>query len=160
MRVYHGSVFEIKRPDVRLSRNNLDFGPAFYVTSFQDQAERWAVRKSLRKLDKAIVNEYEMSSLAGYRVKRFKAADSEWLHFVCASRNGAEVYKDYDVIIGNVADDEVMKCVRMYMRGIWDEDRTLAEMVYYKQNDQIAVLSQHVIDEAFRFIGSYEVRQW
>lgn len=161
MRVYHGTILEIMHPEVGYTRSNLDFGPGFYVTTYKDQAEKWAIRKSLRKpkgTEKAIVNEYEVDDLGIYTVKKFADADSEWLHFVCDARNGIEVYKGFDVIIGNVADDEVMKCVRMYMRGIWDEKRTLDEMVYYKQNDQMAVPSQKVIDEAFHFVGSYEVK--
>ena len=34
MTVYHGSVVEIKSPDLKRSKRFLDFGPAFYVTTF------------------------------------------------------------------------------------------------------------------------------
>lgn len=34
----------MEHPDVQRSRKNLDFGPGFYLTSFREQAERWALR--------------------------------------------------------------------------------------------------------------------
>ena len=40
---------EIKEPEVIFSKNYLDFGPGFYLTTFQNQTEKWAKRKSLRK---------------------------------------------------------------------------------------------------------------
>ncbi len=38
MTVYHGSVVEIKSPDLKRSKRFLDFGPAFYVTTFREEA--------------------------------------------------------------------------------------------------------------------------
>ena len=46
MIVYHGSTLVIDTPDVEHSKRYLDFGRAFYVTSYRMQAERWA---ALRK---------------------------------------------------------------------------------------------------------------
>ena len=33
MLVYHGSYLEIKKPDIKFGRFNLDFGKGFYVTA-------------------------------------------------------------------------------------------------------------------------------
>jgi len=101
---------------------------------------------------------YEVSAFEKFRVKRFTEMNADWLNFVCDCRNGKNVYCNNDVVIGNVADDEVIKCVRMYMRGVWDEVRTIEEMKYYKPNDQIAFLSQLIIDETVSFKGSYGVK--
>ena len=157
MIAYHGSTVEIRKPDLKYSRNNLDFGKGFYVTTFKEHAEKWALRKSVRENKRAIVNVYEIGNLEKFRVKTFAEAGTDWLNFVCDCRNGKSVYFNYDIVIGNVADDEVIKCVRMYMRGIWDEARTIEEMRYYKQNDQIAFLNQKTIDEIIFFKGSYGV---
>ena len=43
MTVFHGSNMEIKNPAVSFSKNYLDFGKVFYVTTFQNQAEKWAL---------------------------------------------------------------------------------------------------------------------
>ena len=61
MIVYHGSTEIIKKPDVIHSKKYLDFGKGFYITTFEDQAKRWAVRKGMRQEKAAIVNVYELS---------------------------------------------------------------------------------------------------
>ena len=160
MRVYHGTILEIEKPDIRFSKKNLDFGVGFYTTTFAGQAERWAARRAMRSGTKAIVNVYEVADLSEYCVKKFADADREWLEFVVNCRRGQDIYKDYDAIIGNVADDDVFKCVNLFMDGVWDEERTLREIRYYQKNDQIAFMNQRVIDEAISFKESYEVDPW
>ena len=106
----------------------------------------------------AIVNIYEIGDMAGYRVKKFVDTDIEWLKFVVNCRNGKDVYEYYDAVIGNVANDDVFKCVNMFMDGVWDEERTLKEISYFKKNDQIAFLTQEIIDGIIVFKESYEVK--
>ena len=158
MIVYHGTTLEIRKPDIRHSKSHMDFGMGFYTTSFQTQAERWALRKGMRLSKPAIVNEYEIEFMERYRIKKFKDTDRAWLRFVVDCRNGKDVYKEYDAVIGNVANDDVFKCVSMYMDGIWDEVRTLNELRYFRRNDQIAFLTQEILDDAVKFIKSYEVK--
>ena len=43
MIVYHGSTEIIKNPDVVHSKKYLDFGRGFYITTFENQAKKWAV---------------------------------------------------------------------------------------------------------------------
>ena len=159
MIVYHGSTVVIKTPDIIHSKSFLDFGPGFYVTTYKEQAERWAYRKGMRLSMPAVVNVYDIDELSEYHIKRFTDTDTEWLQFVCDCRNGKEVYKGFDAVIGNVANDDVFKCVSMYMDNIWDEKRTLQELRYYKKNDQIAFLTQDIIDNVLKFREYYEVRQ-
>ena len=40
MIVYHGSSEVINNPDVNHSKNYLDFGKGFYLTSFENQAKK------------------------------------------------------------------------------------------------------------------------
>ena len=40
------------------------------------------------------------------------------------------------------------------MDGIWDEKRTLDELRYFRKNDQIAFLTQDVIDAVVKFTES------
>ena len=49
MIVYHGSTEIIKNPDVVHSKKYLDFGRGFYITTFENQAKKWAVRKGMRQ---------------------------------------------------------------------------------------------------------------
>ena len=159
MIVYHGSILEITDPDVGHSKAFLDFGKGFYVTTFPKQAERWAVRKAMRSgKGEPVVNVYEMKDdYSGFRVLNFRDPedDEAWLDFVCACRDGGEDYKQYDIIIGNVANDDVFKSVDMYRRGAWDKQRTLQEIKYFKKNNQIAFINNAVLKELLKFQSSY-----
>lgn len=157
MKVFHGSTIIIEHPDTEHSKKNLDFGQGFYLTTFREQAERWASRKSERENARAIINEFELSdNLTDYKVLRFESADEKWLDFVCSNRRGNDVGKPYDIIIGNVANDEVFKVVDLYFSGLWDKDRALQELRFYRQNDQICIKSQRAINGLLTFTSSYE----
>lgn len=158
MIVYHGSTDSIPRPDNRHSQNHLDFGRGFYVTTFQEQAARWAKRKAMRKGGSAVVNVYDLSeSFDGFNVLTFPEDNEAWLDYVCSCRKGSEDYLGYDLVIGNVANDDVFRTIDMYFRGIWDKERTIAELRFYKLNDQYCLISQAMIDQNLKFIRSYEV---
>ncbi len=43
------------------SKKYLDFGRGFYITTFENQAKKWAARKGMRQEKAAIVNVYELS---------------------------------------------------------------------------------------------------
>lgn len=159
MIVYHGSTESVNKPDVSHSKRYLDFGKGFYLTTFEEQARKWAVRKGMRQGKSAIVNVYEMpNNWESYRVLSFEKENEKWLDFVCACRRGEILNVDYDIIIGNVADDDVFKTVDLYFRGIWDKDRVLDELRYYKMNDQICIVNQHTLDRILTFQKSYEVK--
>ncbi len=142
MIVYHGTTDIIEKPDVKHSKKYLDFGKGFYLTTFEEQAKKWAVRKSMRQEKPAIVNIYEMEeNWNNYRVMSFDKENEKWLEFVCACRKGELLNTDYDIIIGNVADDDVFKTVDMYFRGLWDKKKVLEELRYYKMNNQICIVN-------------------
>lgn len=102
MIVYHGTTEIIERPDVKYSKKYLDFGKGFYLTSFEEQAKKWAKRKALRQGKTAIVNVYELpEQLDNCRVLSFDNENERWLDFVCACRKGEEVNQEFDIIITN-----------------------------------------------------------
>ena len=159
MRLYHGATCIVERPLVDRSRGNLDFGKGFYLTSYPRQAESWALRKADFQGTSACVNEYDLDEgkLESYRVLRFDEADESWVEFVCACRRGEPVYRDYDLIVGGVADDKVFLAVDMYYRGLWDMDATLQALRYYDVNDQWCFVTQRALDDALSFSRGWEV---
>ena len=48
MTLYHASTLCIDKPDVLHSRDNLDFGKGFYLTSLYEQAIRYSERFTRR----------------------------------------------------------------------------------------------------------------
>lgn len=160
MLVYHGSIYKIEFPDVKFSKKYLDFGQGFYLTTFQKQAEKWALRKADRiETGIATVNIYELKdNLKDYKVKKFDSDNESWLDFVCQCRKGEDVYKQYDLIIGPVADDDVFKTINMYFRKLWDKTKTLEELRYYKLSNQICITNQKAVEKLLSFKSSYIVK--
>ena len=159
MTVYHGSAFVVNKPSVDYSKKFLDFGVGFYIAADKKQAENWAKRKAIRSKGKAIVNVYKLTDdLIKYKNLIFDKEDGAWLDFIVMCRQGNVIYKQYDFISGSVADDDVFLNVDMYLRGIWDKDRALSEIRYYKTSHQICLVSQILIDHNLSFIKHYEVK--
>ena len=158
MIVYHGSTLVVDSPSASYSNRYLDFGVGFYVTADREQAERWARRKAVRLNATPIVSSYKLSDdLAAYKGLVFDKEDYAWLDFVAKCRSGGEEYKNYDFISGSVANDDVFVTVDLYIRGIWDRDRALSEIRYYKTSHQICLISQTLIDAELKFDKSYGV---
>lgn len=161
--LYHGSYTVVTQPQVDMSRAHLDFGRGFYATSYESQAKAWARRKAARLSARhtqasPIVNVYNAAELdERYRVLHFPENNEEWVEFGCSCRRGGDSYKDYDLIIGGVANDQVFAAVDMYYRGIWDMERTIRELTFYDRSDQYCFISQRAADELLAFIESYEV---
>lgn len=159
MIVYHGTTEIIEKPDVNHSKKYLDFGVGFYLTTYEEQAKKWAIRKGMRQEKTPVVNEYELNEQwEGYRVLSFDEENEKWLEFVCACRRGENLNKDYDIIIGSVADDDVFKTVDMYFRGLWDKQKVLEELRYYKMNNQICIVNQNTLEQLLTYKKSYEVK--
>ena len=152
MIVFHGGVSEIRHPDTRHSNSSVDFGPAFYLTSFREQAEKWARRRSLRLRKQPCVNEYELAEdWSGFRVLRFDGPDEPWFDFVCSCRMDGAEWQKYDIIMGRVANDDVYLTINRYLDGMMSKEAALAELRFSRPNDQIAINSQKALDSLFSF---------
>ena len=159
MKLFHGSNCEVAKPDVSHSRGSVDFGRGFYLTSYQEQAVRWAKRKAMRMNGEPVVNAYDFDErlLGGFRARRFECYDPEWLDFVCDCRIADFPGHEYEVIVGPVADDKVFEAVNMYFQGLWDAETTLAALAFFERNDQFCFASQRAVDILLRFEGAQGV---
>lgn len=155
--VYHGSFIEVSKPLVALSRPNLDFGQGFYVTDLQQQAERWASRIATRRLVDPVLNIYEFyleEAKKEYRYLKFESYDKAWLDFIVANRKGKMLWKNYDVVEGGVANDNVIDTVEDYIRGRMSAEAALVELSKHRPNNQFCILNQEIIDKYLRFVES------
>lgn len=159
MKLYHGSNTTVDNPDTRHSRERLDFGKGFYLTSVKQQAESWALRATANSGGVPIVTTYEvLDDMSGFRTLTFNETnDREWVEFVCQCRRGSNEYAHYDIVIGGVADDKVYRAVDMYFRGYWDIETTLEALRFYDVNDQYCFITQRAINALLTYTGSYEV---
>ena len=104
-----------------------------------------------------IAEKFPSKDSCNYKILSFEKETPEWLDFVCACRKGETVYQKYDIIIGNVADDDVFKTIDMYTRRIWDKERTLQELRFYNMNNQICIVNQTAMNEILTFKKFYYV---
>ena len=144
MRVFHSSNVIVKNPDVAHSRNFLDFGKGFYVTTLRLQAEQYARRFTLRGA-KAFLNEYELDEmrLAEFSVKRFDSYEEDWLNFVMKCRSGLDE-SAWDVVVGGVANDKIFRTVDLYFAGDITKGDALRRLSFEKPNNQIGVTVQNL----------------
>ena len=103
MKLYHVGFSIIEHPDLLHGRKNADFGQGFYLSSDLDFSKRWAkTRKGLT----SYINVYELDE-TDLNIKRFNR-DHEWFSYLFNNRhNQDDAFKDYDVIVGPIANDTI-----------------------------------------------------
>ncbi len=157
MTLYHGSTCKVETPLVKTGRQNLDFGPGFYLTLLKEQAERWAVITSSRKSVGAapLLNTYtfdlDAALAAGFRRLSFDSYNKEWLDFIADSRSGKQPWQGYDMVEGGVANDRVIEAVEAYLSGYASMEKTLGLLAYTEPNHQICLLNQEMVDMYLKF---------
>ncbi|WP_290380625.1 DUF3990 domain-containing protein [uncultured Duncaniella sp.] len=158
--LYHGSYIAVPSPLVGLGRKKVDFGQGFYLTNLHNQAKAWAETIAERKgrNTKPIVSAYTLdySSVknGGFRVKVFDSYNLEWLEYVIDCRRGGEMQKQYDIVEGGVANDNVIDTVEDYENGIITAEQALGQLRYKRINHQICILNQEIIDKFLTFKNS------
>ena len=158
-KVYHGSVEEVKNPEIREPNRSLDYGSGFYTTTSFDQAKRLVER---RMKDKGVavgyVNVYELDDEAINRLKTliFKKANEEWVNFVMKNRTERNFTHDYDIVYGPVADDSVYTQFTLFEGGIISMGTLIQELKTYKLVDQYLFHTEKAL-EAIRFVESIKI---
>ena len=144
MILYHASPTIIEQPDVFHSREHLDFGKGFYLTTLKEQAEKYAQR-FIRRGKKAYVHEFELiDDLSIYKVKTFCNYDEDWLDYVGCCRSGL-AHEIYDFISGGIADDKVFNTIDLYFAGEISKGDALKRLMYEKPNHQVCILNQEIV---------------
>lgn len=156
MKLYHSSTVSVEQPDTKHSREYLDFGKGFYLTSIYDQAERHAQRFVRRNRD-AWLNSYEFNFAdSDWNVLQFDSYNRVWLQFVSKCRAGKDD-TDYDLVIGGIANDKVIQTLDRYFEGELSESDTLGLLKYEKPNIQYCIRSQIMLDQCLTFIESHKI---
>lgn len=159
MIVYHGSTEIVKNPSTSIGRKNLDFGNGFYVTDLREQAVSWANRP-VNRSKKRWLNIYELNieeAIKEYRYLKFPKYDFDWLEFVVKNRKGEELWRNYDIIEGGIANDRVFNTIELYMAGLTPREDALERLRYEKPNNQLCLLNQELVDSCLSFISAEEI---
>lgn len=156
MRLYHSSYVPVVKPDTIHSRDYLDFGKGFYLTSIHEQAVRYAQR-FVRRQRQAWLNAYEFEfNLSEWKILELDNYDRDWLNFIANCRAGKDV-SDFDLVIGGIANDKVIQTLDRYFEGELSEDETLGLLKYEKPNIQYCIRSQSMIDKCLKHIESKQL---
>lgn len=167
MWLYHGSFCAVKDIDLELCNPHKDFGKGFYVTSSREQAQSF-VRLSLKRAktrglvsaDQSFgyVSAFRLMSVDRLKIKVFSSADIEWLHYIAANRDETmfpglpEQYREYDVVIGKIANDRTAATLQGYLEnafgiaGTEQADRIAIEtLLPNKLEDQICLKTPEAV---------------
>lgn len=157
MRLYHSSNVVVKAPDTLHSRNYLDFGRGFYLTTIYQQAVRYAQRFKRRR-QQAFLNIYEfsMSDVSKWRIMRFDSYDEAWLDFVAQCREGNDI-GDYDMVIGGIANDRVILTLDRYFAHEISQEEAIGLLRFEKPNIQYCIRSERMLRECLTFINSEQL---
>jgi hypothetical protein len=165
MIVYHGSLFRVEEPAIIISETGRDFGFGFYTTDIEDQAIRWARRKLLfdRKISstraEAVLNIYEYDEISANKnlnIKLFDNPSIEWLDFVIKCRSIKAYSHKYDIVIGNIANDNVGETISFVLNGVMRKEDALERLKFQKINNQICFNTDKSL-EHLKFIESKTV---
>jgi hypothetical protein len=158
MQLFHGSSLEVAEPRLIEQARGLDFGAGFYLTTSEEQANRFAdIVVNRRKSGIATVNVYEFDMEVAEKtlaVRRFKSADSEWLNFVTEHRLKTYSGNSYDFVVGAVANDTVMPTIQAYLAGFLTEEATLITLKASRLADQICLKSTKALS-LLQFVRAY-----
>lgn len=163
MILYHGSNTEIKHIDLNMCRPYKDFGQGFYLTTIKGQAVKMAKRVSRIYGGIPIISvyEYNESDLKGLQIRGFDNPTEEWAKFVLNNRN--KKYKDfsslecnhdnkYDIVIGPIANDDLVLLFRQFSSGLIDIEILIKEMKYKKLTNQYSFHSNEAIS-TLKWVG-------
>lgn len=156
MKLYHSSDVSVPVPDTEHSRDYLDFGKGFYLTSIHEQAVRYAQRFIRRNRD-AWLNAYEFEyNPTEWKVMVFDSYNKDWLDFIAKCRSGNDD-TDFDLIIGGIANDKVIQTLDRYFDGIISEAEALGLLRFEKPNIQYCIRSQKMLNKCLKHIESKQL---
>ena len=172
MKLYHGSKLIVAHPLYAGSKNDNDYGAAFYLTMDLESAHEWACKNN----SIGIVNEYELNT-RGLKILDLTNKDKysvlNWLavllHFRTLEPSFINAFKarlkyiedryyidvnEYDLVIGYRADDAYFRFPLDFIRG----NLTLEQLEYSfnlgKLGIQYVITSQKGIDQ-IKFVRSF-----
>jgi hypothetical protein len=167
---YHTSYQIIGEIDLSYGKRGNDFGRGFYLTSSENQAERFvnaAIRKSGETLDCGYVLSYRLKDVSGLALFEFETTNAQWLHCICAYRRGFDkayaMWEKYDILAGKVANDDTNATITFYLNGAYGEvgsERTVAFALEQLRPDvlenQLCIKTAAAV-ERLEYIGARKV---
>ena len=160
MKIYHGSIEKVEKPEIRISKNRtLDYGYGFYTTTSYTQSKDWVKRRmDNAKVQKGFVNIYNFdeNALKNLKYLIFDSPTENWVDFVMNNRTQKGFEHEYDIVYGPVANDRVYASFALYEGGLIDKQTLISELKTYKLIDQYLFHTEKAL-EFIHFIDAEEI---
>lgn len=159
MKLYHGSLEIVHKPEIRKANRTLDYGSGFYTTTSYEQAEAWVRRRmDEAKQNIGYVNVYDIPETLPTSLRQliFQLPTEEWVDFVMRNRTERGFVHDYDIVYGPVANDRVYAAFALYEGGLLNKQDLIKELKAYKLVDQYLFHTERAI-KTLTFIEAKEV---
>jgi hypothetical protein len=155
VKLFHGSNTDIAKIDLTMCKPFKDFGKGFYLTTLRDQAERMAARTARIFGGEPIISIFEFDNKTDeLSVKQFPKPSEDWARFVINNRNrnylnfsSSECNHDtkYDIVIGPVANDDLVLLFRQFENGYINIDTLRKEMIYKELSNQYSFHTEKAV---------------
>lgn len=147
--IFHAGYDVIKEPDIHYGRKNADFGQGFYTTDDSSFAKRWVREKQGAE---EVVNRYELDE-SSLKIKVFER-DQSWFEYIFSNRRARpDIYGDYDVIIGPIANDTIYETFGIITSGFLSDEEAMKLLMVGPCSMQIVLKSKKASDN-LKFISS------
>lgn len=159
MKLYHGSLEIVQKPEIRKANRTLDYGSGFYTTTSYEQADAWVKRRmDESKQKKGYVNVYDIPEVLPSSLRQliFLSPTEEWVDFVMLNRTEKDFVHDYDIVYGPVANDRVYAAFALYEGGLLDKQDLIKELKTYRLVDQYLFHTEAAL-QVLTFVESKEV---
>lgn len=157
MILYHGSNVVVSKPRLIHQNRFLDFGFGFYTTTNKMQAIAFADKVYKRRREGGkIVSIYELNEQIAFMecsLLRFDIPNEAWLDFVSENRAGNYRGKEYDLVYGPVANDDVYTTFTLYNAGALTKEQTLEALKIKKLYNQLVLTSKKALSY-LKFVGT------
>lgn len=160
MKLYHGSLEIVQKPEIRKVNRTLDYGSGFYTTTSYEQAEAWVRRRmDEAKQGKGYVNIYTIPESLPSSLQQliFQSPKEEWVDFVMRNRTEKGFVHDYDIVYGPVANDRVYAAFALYEGGLLNKQDLIKELKAYRLVDQYLFHTEAAL-QVLTFADAKEVR--
>jgi len=161
MLLYHGSTIAIEKPLLVEQQRGLDFGTGFYLTTNEPQAIRFSgIVTSRRKSGVPTVSVYQFDWETAEKtlaICKFESANAQWLRFITENRLKTYKGETYDLVIGAVANDNVMPTIQAFLSGFINHEAALITLKTSRLADQVCLKSEKALSP-LRFIKSFEAK--
>ena len=149
MLLYHGSNIAVEKPQLVGQTRGLDFGAGFYLTTREEQAQKFSENVINRRnsgIPTISIFEYdEIMAKKTLDILVFTEPDADWLEFVRDNRLKAYAGKQYDIIIGPVANDRVFPTIQALVIGQFTIEAALVAIKPYKLFNQYCFATEKAL---------------